>query len=295
MKTKTYFCSDTHFNHPNILRYEPKRLDAIANFILEHNLKDKLFEELNSLRDVYNDEKEGWEAAFDFKYVYEEYLFEKASSDIDSGLEPDRIKNNISSLVHIFNDILSKQYILKDSTLDEEKRIINDNLQKALHKDIIKVILKYQTEMLIDNWNKVVKDDDLVYFLGDFGFGNDKELEEIGRRLKGHKTIIIGNHDGRKYDVDRTIKYNPTLVDHFKACGFERVEFNPIIIKGHFLLSHEPLFENLNGYNSIGHLFNIYGHIHSNPNYKTKTDNSLCACLDRWDYFPIEIEKYSRW
>ena len=262
-KIKTYFCSDTHFNHPNILRYEPQRLDAIASYILEYELCDEFLDEITKIKDG----------------VYKGFWFIAIWTN-DSGINED-LKD---TLIKIFNIILnSNNYYSED---EEEYRKL-----KQFQKEHIKVILKYQTEMLINNWNFTVKDDDLVYFLGDFGFGNDKELEEIGRRLKGHKTIIIGNHDGRKYNSDKTIIYNPTLIHHFKACGFERVEFNPIILKGCFILSHEPLYY----MNESMPYFNIYGHVHSNPLFKTRTENSLCACLDRWNYFPIEIKEYNEY
>ena len=260
---KTYFCSDTHFNHPNILRYEPQRLNAIALYILEYELWDEFLDEITKIKDcVY---KGLW-----FKVIWANAL--DANEDLRD------------TLIKIFKILLdSNNYYSEDE--EEHKKL------KQFQKEHIKVILKYQTEMLINNWNFTVKDDDLVYFLGDFGFGNDKELEEIGRRLKGHKTIIIGNHDGRKYNSDKTIIYNPTLIKHFKACGFERVEFNPIILKGYFILSHEPLYY----MNESMPYFNIYGHVHSNPMFKTKTENSLCACLDRWDYKPIEIKEYNEY
>ena len=286
MKTKTYFCSDTHFNHPNILRYEPQRLDAIAKYVVENNLVYDLLQELDTLRDKYNKEKEGWDHVPNWGWNYcEYYLQEEVAFNLKNN------KGEINALKKIFNNILTKDYIFKDDNLEKEKGYSNEKLRQILIKDQIKVILKYQTEMLIDKWNKVVKDDDLVYFLGDFGFGNDKELEEIGRRLKGHKTIIIGNHDGRKYNSDKTIIYNSTLIKHFKACGFERVEFNPIILKGCFILSHEPLYY----MNESIPYFNIYGHVHNNPMFKTKTENSLCACLDRWGYKPIEIKEYNEY
>lgn len=266
MKTKTYFCSDTHFNHPNILKYEPKRIDAIIEHIQEMGEVDELIPKLDSINKKYD---------LSFSYtLMEEY-------NTKFGLTGD---DDTTWLKDLFNSILNNE---EYSSEDEEE---NKNL-KSLQKELIKVILDYQTEMMIDRWNEKVKDEDLVYFLGDFGFGNNQELEVIGRSLKGHKCIIIGNHDGRKYNPDKTIKYNPVLINHFKACGFERVEFNPIILKGCFILSHEPLYY----LNENMPYFNIFGHIHSNPTYKTKTENSMCVCLDRHNYYPTEIKEYNEY
>ena len=55
-------------------------------------------------------------------------------------------------------------------------------------------------EVLIRNWNAVVRPDDIVYHLGDFAFGLGDELRvrSLFARLMGRKRLIIGNHDVRK-------------------------------------------------------------------------------------------------
>ena len=47
-------------------------------------------------------------------------------------------------------------------------------------------------EILIRNWNKVVKPNDTVYHLGDFGFG---EFKYILDRLNGKIILLRGSHD----------------------------------------------------------------------------------------------------
>lgn len=50
-------------------------------------------------------------------------------------------------------------------------------------------------EVLIQNWNSVVKDTDAVICLGDFAFANVHKTTEVFNRLKGIKFLIRGNHD----------------------------------------------------------------------------------------------------
>ena len=60
-------------------------------------------------------------------------------------------------------------------------------------------------EALVENWNSRVKGNDTVFILGDLFFRSDN-AEEILRRLKGKKRLLVGNHDGSwmtKVDVSR--------------------------------------------------------------------------------------------
>ena len=54
---------------------------------------------------------------------------------------------------------------------------------------------------LVERWNSVVKDTDDVYHLGDFGFGGLAVLTSIFEALRGHKHLIIGNHDEKNNRV----------------------------------------------------------------------------------------------
>jgi calcineurin-like phosphoesterase family protein len=59
-------------------------------------------------------------------------------------------------------------------------------------------------ERLIENWNALVKPQDMVFFLGDFGLGSTDFLADLCARLHGNKICIRGNHDGTPA--------NPTLM-----------------------------------------------------------------------------------
>lgn len=50
-------------------------------------------------------------------------------------------------------------------------------------------------ELIISNWNSLVKPGDVVYHLGDFAWNNVKKYHD---RLNGNITLVLGNHDDRK-------------------------------------------------------------------------------------------------
>lgn len=53
-------------------------------------------------------------------------------------------------------------------------------------------------EVLIDRWNARVRDDDIVWHLGDFAYGcSHAKARETFERLRGRKHLIIGNHEER--------------------------------------------------------------------------------------------------
>jgi len=101
-------------------------------------------------------------------------------------------------------------------------------------------------QIIIERWNSVVTDEDIVYFLGDFGFGGSRVFHEFLPQLNGQKIIIIGNHDPKKSQA------------WYLERGFIGAFMHPIILENWFILSHEP----------IGYLtermpyVNIHGHTH---------------------------------
>lgn len=50
---------------------------------------------------------------------------------------------------------------------------------------------------LINMWNENVGNDDIVFNLGDFCFGDEEQIEKIAKRLKGKHILIHGNHDSK--------------------------------------------------------------------------------------------------
>jgi calcineurin-like phosphoesterase family protein len=50
-------------------------------------------------------------------------------------------------------------------------------------------------QKIIQNYNAVVQPDDIVFFLGDIGFGKFEDMKKIFQGLRGTKVLILGNHD----------------------------------------------------------------------------------------------------
>lgn len=50
-------------------------------------------------------------------------------------------------------------------------------------------------EMLVQNWNALVRSGDVVYHLGDFALCDVESATKIVKRLAGQKFLVFGNHD----------------------------------------------------------------------------------------------------
>lgn len=48
-------------------------------------------------------------------------------------------------------------------------------------------------DVLVDRWNSIVKNNDTVFYLGDFAFGLDGL--HYASKLNGTKNLVMGNHD----------------------------------------------------------------------------------------------------
>jgi calcineurin-like phosphoesterase family protein len=135
-------------------------------------------------------------------------------------------------------------------------------------------------EVLVENWNSLVKPEDTVWHLGDVALCRSKEdIQHIVSRLNGHKSLIIGNHDYCKKDY----------LQYWTDIGFEFISKYPIITDGFFILSHEPLFLGAGIEKSnINHMVNICGHTHQNC-YENK--QYVNVCVECTDYKPINFDE----
>jgi len=102
--------------------------------------------------------------------------------------------------------------------------------------------LEQMHEVMIERWNSVVNDKDIVFHVGDFAFGRSNIA--IANRLNGKKRLILGNHD--TYPISEYMPYFERIFGmiHYKQC----------------LLSHIPVHSNCLG---SRWLLNIHGHLHS--------------------------------
>ncbi len=136
------------------------------------------------------------------------------------------------------------------------------------HKEVVRL----HDNMIIDRWNSVVKNDDIVWVLGDFSFYDKEKSKELLSRLKGIKKIVLGNHDRHS-------------VSWFYDVGFTYVSDYPIVWSDDYILSHEPI--------EGGDRTNIYGHIHlhNSINISTYQPKSICVCLERQEFTPKTLKQ----
>lgn len=108
-------------------------------------------------------------------------------------------------------------------------------------------------EALIEGWNSVVGEDDLVFDLGDFAFAPNSKWKETLERLNGHHYLVLGNHEITRWPGDKIMEL------------FERVE-NQMLLKidGRFVyLNHYPLLCYAGVYRGKqGLVYQLHGHVH---------------------------------
>ena len=139
-------------------------------------------------------------------------------------------------------------------------------------------------ELMVDNYNRTVKNGDIVYFLGDIWF--DKNHAQILHRMKkGSKRLVMGNHD-RKSDV---IKYR----DYFQKV-YGALYLNKLKAMGcHFPVHPGLLSDNENDENAR-FIYNIHGHTHEHfiRHENGTIDKRYLNCsVEVVNYTPVTIEQ----
>lgn len=125
-------------------------------------------------------------------------------------------------------------------------------------------------DYIIKQWNSRVTSKDKVFILGDLTFGKKEPTGAIIERLNGKIYLIKGNHDNKSNQWYRDI-------------GIDEVSEFPVLINNYYMLTHEPMLYLKDP------TINCFGHVHGSPNFPTFTKNSVCVCVERWNYTPISL------
>ena len=168
-----------------------------------------------------------------------------------------------------------KKYNLKgySNVLDQKDRTIWFTSDTHFgHKNIIQYCsrpwdnVEKMNEDIINNWNAIVKPNDIVFHLGDVQLGGGNQLmDNIFPRLNGHIILILGNHDNRNLKRRH--------IDLIDDC-FEQLTVNIDGIR--CILTHCPVMVPRAIDDNI---WNLHGHLH------TKNGIVLEDC-------PVKLESY---
>jgi len=130
-------------------------------------------------------------------------------------------------------------------------------------------------ETILEGLNSNIAVDDELYFLGDFAFGNKKQIPVLRERIKC-RTIHLhyGNHD-------------ETLAKYYTSCFTTCQHYNEFRYKRIlFTLLHYPI----GSWNELGRgSINIFGHCHSN--YSRVIGRQLDVGVDANNFKPISIDE----
>ena len=121
-------------------------------------------------------------------------------------------------------------------------------------------------EHMVERWNSVVGDSDIVYHLGDVYFEHG---HRVLPRLKGRKRLILGNHDNGKSEYIQ--KY------------FQKVLMWSMFPEFNCVLTHVPIHES--GMYKVQ--YNMHGHIHQNA---SPTERHINCSVEVQNYTPRLIQ-----
>ncbi len=141
-------------------------------------------------------------------------------------------------------------------------------------------------QALIDNWNKVVSSDDIVYHLGDVAMGGKSKAESVSKilsSLNGTIYLIKGNHES--YVLKDPCRERFEWVRDYYELRYE----NKLIIMQHF-----PLLT----WNMAGKVdaegrplaFSLHGHCHSSIDALNSATTRLDVGVDSHNYTPISLD-----
>lgn len=179
---------------------------------------------------------------------------------------------------------------MRDTWVISDTHLFHTNILKFTDSNTGKLVrgdrfdnVDQMNECMLENWNSVVKQGDIVYHLGDVVMGDHDQFKKLWPKFNGSKRLIVGNHDDIK----------------FLSTGgfFQKVLMWRMWPEFGLMFSHVPLHESSLLRLTVRDgkypedcetLLNVHGHIHQNPSPEGPYRN---VSVEAIDYTPINIEE----
>lgn len=139
--------------------------------------------------------------------------------------------------------------------------------------------------VMIKLWNSRVSTEDDVFIVGDFCYRSNKAPDWYLRRLRGHKHLIVGNHDRETLQCEEALKYLESVDKMMHVTDGDK----------QICLCHYPIGD---WYKARHGSWHVYGHIHHHKGdvyqlMKTREHAlNAAACIN--NYTPASINELIR-
>jgi calcineurin-like phosphoesterase family protein len=148
--------------------------------------------------------------------------------------------------------------------------------------------LNHMNDTIVNNINRMVGEDDILFHLGDWSFGGFEKIQELRDRIICKNIhLILGNHDHHiernKDDIQSIFSsVNEYLSLDVKWEGKGKFEH------ARFVLMHYPI-ASWNGMNDG--VIHLHGHVHLPNNLRVADGKAMDVGVDGNNYEPIELNE----
>jgi len=150
--------------------------------------------------------------------------------------------------------------------------------------------LDHMNDYIVNSINNVVKEDDILFHLGDFSFGGFENIEEFRSRIVCKNIhLILGNHDHHiernKDNIQRLFssvnQYLRLSISIYPGTTLYRGDYD-------FILSHYPIASWHNMNDGVMHL---HGHVHLPEHLKIHEGKAMDVGCDGNGMVPYSVNK----
>ena len=128
-------------------------------------------------------------------------------------------------------------------------------------------------ETIIENWNRLIQSDEVVFHIGDLALGKRENIESLVPLLNGRLYLMRGNHDRRSNGFYQrqgiTLVPDPSRMDLPSGLTL--------------IFSHRPILPLDPG------VLNLHGHVHNSPTPELGTSH-VNQCVEVRDYRPWRLK-----